>query len=324
MSHHPSEPSPVSTRAILEQTLGELDDHPDGFAYCHCPGAALHTSPTGKRDCRVYYQSGAPTIHCLHSSCTGSVEAANRVLRSALGKLNRGVSSAPVPFVKSSEQVIREREQREAERLAAAARAKLPFILSSFAWPADQIFSDSPERLAGDPSEDWRSILSLFQADDIVWIGDTKESGDVRHAKHFRNAAAWLAAGECPMGPFILPAVLKPGVCSRTKADVERLPFSVFESDKLSKDESGAVFRWLWEEVGLSPLAVVDTGNRSLHLWVVKPDAETLRELRVVLPALGFDGATLRETQPVRLPGCLRPGKNTRQALLYFDQEAAR
>ncbi len=227
------------------------------------------------------------------------------------------------PFAKSSEQVGREREQRASRLLAASARVRLPRLLASSPWSAVQIFSDSPEGVADDPAEDWRLLLSLYRSEDHLWIGDVRESG-VRHANRFQSVARWLEGKACPKGPFILPAILKPGACSRTKTDVAGQPLLVIESDLLDKDESGAVFRWLREEVGLTLRAVVDTGSRSLHAWFVRPDAETLRELRIVLPALGFDGATLRETQPVRLPGCLRPGKNTRQAMLYFDRGVAR
>lgn len=226
-------------------------------------------------------------------------------------------------FVKTAEQLARDYEQREGERLAAFARVQLPHILSSLVWPAAQIFSESPGGVSDDPEEDWRLLLSLFRPDETLWIGDTKESGGVQYAGHFRPAAQWLAEGACPRGPFILPATLKPGVWSRTKADVARLPFLVVESDTLDKDDIGAVFRWLREGIGMALCAVVDTGSRSLHGWFARPDAATLRELRAVLPALACDGAVLRDTQPVRLPGCLRPGKATRQALLYFDREAA-
>ena len=244
--------------------------------------------------------------------------------RGYLLKPSEGSAALSIPVAQSSEQLAREREQRANERLAESARERLPEILAAFPWPAVQMFSDSPDSLAGDPAEDWRLLLNLYRPEDFVWIGDVRESGHERHASRFQPAARWLESDTCPVGPFTLFVVLKPGACSRTKADVASQPFLVAESDKLGKDESGAVFRWLREEVGLTLRAVVDTGNRSLHGWFVRPDAETLRELRIVLPALGFDGATLRETQPVRLPGCLRPGKHTRQALLYFDRGVSR
>ena len=246
----------------------------------------------------------------------------NKTIRSSLGKLATSLQAAPVPFTKSPEQRAREREAREIERLATMARKTLPKILSRYPWPPDQIFSDSPEGVAGDPKEDWRLALSLFQLQETVWIGDKKESGYVRYISHFRRAAEWLEHGECPKGPFVLPAVLKPGSCGRKKRDVARLPFLVVESDTLGKDEMGAVFRWLREAVGMKLVAVVDTARRSLHGWFVRPDAETMRDLKAALEAMGCDRAVLRGTQPVRLPGCQRPGKSAVQALLYLNRGA--
>ena len=310
-------------KSIVEQQLGKIEEQPGGFAVCDCPGASLHTSPTRKHNCRVYYLSGPPTVFCVHTSCAAAIEDANRRLRSVIGKAAWGAFPVGKPLQKTPEQFAREHEQKEAARLAAKGGECLPRILTRFPWPAEQIFSDSPGGVADDPEHDWRLILSLFAPDDLLWIGDTRESGSVRHAPHFRTATEWQTRSECPPGPFILPAALKPLVCSRTKEDIERLPFMVVESDTLQKDEIGAVFRWLRDVVRLPLVAVVDTASRSLHGWFIRPDAETLRDLKAVLPAMQCDGAVLRDTQPVRLPGCQRPGKTERQALLYFNPGAA-
>jgi len=40
--------------------------------FCRCPGEAMHTSRTGRKDCRVSVD-GAPTIFCFHASCIGAV-----------------------------------------------------------------------------------------------------------------------------------------------------------------------------------------------------------------------------------------------------------
>ena len=310
----------TSPQSVLSSHLGELDEHPEGYAYCACPGASLHSSPTGKRDCRVYFQSGAPTIFCLHDSCAGAVEAMNKTIRSSLGKLAASGKATPVRFLKSPAQCAREREQQMIEQLATKARAMLPKILAAYPWPPDQIFTDSPEGVAGDPEEDWRLVLSLFQAEETIWIGDKKESGYVRHISHFLTAAEWQKRGACPTGPFILPAALNPGSCSRKKTDIARLPFLVVESDTLGKSEIGAVFRWMREAVGMKLVAVVDTARWSLHGWFIRPDDQTMRDLEPALKAMGCDGKVLRNSQPVRLPGCLRPGQSAVQALLYLNR----
>ena len=310
--------------AIAQSLLGDILVHPSGL-HCKCPGLSNHSNPTRERDCRVYLDR-VPTIRCLHNSCAGAVAEANHALRSAIGKAESG-RYVPTPvYRKSDEQTLKELEQKEAARLAEKARANLPKILAAYPWPPEQIFSDSPDRLADDPRHDWRLLLSLFRKEENLWIGEKTQSGSRRFAHLFRTAAEWLESERCPAGPFILPATLKPGVHSRTKEDIATLPFLVVESDDLDKESMGAVFRWLREAGGLTLHAVVDTGGKSLHGWFSRPDAKTLRELTAVLPAMQCDGAVLRETQPVRLPGCLRPdskrpGKRMQQALLYFNRE---
>jgi hypothetical protein len=312
-----------NARSLVERQLGELCDHADGHTYCRCPGAALHAKPSGKRDTRVYFAAGSPTIHCLHSSCAANVQAANRALRSALGQLDRGLFTTVDKFVKSPEQIARERDQARATDLANTAKNALPSILHTYPWPAAQIWTDSPAALIDGPAEDWRRLLGLYQPDDYLWIGDKKDSGNKRHKAHFRTAEKWLLTDACPKGPYICPAVFQAGCWSRSKENVAGLPFMVIESDILSKDQIGAVFRWLRETVGLHLRAVVDTGRRSLHGWFDYPDDDTVRDLGTVLPPLQCDGAVLRSNQPCRLPGCFRADTGATQALLYFDRGAA-
>lgn len=68
--------APVPT-SIAEQLLGAIDWIEPLRGYCACPGRALHSTPTHRRDC-VVLLDGAPTVYCFHSSCLGAVEAANR------------------------------------------------------------------------------------------------------------------------------------------------------------------------------------------------------------------------------------------------------
>ena len=52
--------------------------------FCRCPGEAIHTSRTGKKDYRVSV-GGARTFFCFHASCIDAVAEANRRLRQELG-----------------------------------------------------------------------------------------------------------------------------------------------------------------------------------------------------------------------------------------------
>lgn len=72
-------------RAIAAELLG-CEPDPDGYA--ECPGAALHTSRTGRRDFRVALE-GPPTGFCFHSSCAAKVDAFNFELRRRIGQAER-------------------------------------------------------------------------------------------------------------------------------------------------------------------------------------------------------------------------------------------
>ena len=72
-------------RQIAAGIVGTVDWQTEVSGFCRCPGESLHTSPTGKKDCRVNVD-GAPTIYCFHASCAAAVAAANRNLRMAIGQ----------------------------------------------------------------------------------------------------------------------------------------------------------------------------------------------------------------------------------------------
>lgn len=91
--------------------------------------------------------------------------------------------------------------------------------------------------------------------------------------------------------------------------------YLVVESDSLTKDQVGAIFRWLDQAVDLSLRAVVDTAGKSLHGWFEFPTPDALTELKIMLPALGCDSKMFGSSQPCRLPGGLRNGHI--QKLIY-------
>ncbi len=71
-------------RMIAHRLVAPVDWQNEVSGFCRCPGEALHTSRTGRKDCRVSVD-GAPTIFCFHSSCAAAVAEANRRLRRELG-----------------------------------------------------------------------------------------------------------------------------------------------------------------------------------------------------------------------------------------------
>jgi hypothetical protein len=199
-------------------------------------------------------------------------------------------------------------------------RAAMPSILRN-SWDRPEMSAGSPVAPPTDAKEGARALLTLFPAGDVVWVGDHKDSGQPRHAAHFRPAAEWIGRRFCPAGPRICPAAFRPGGFSRCQAAVEARRFLVVESDCLSYGEQGAIFRWLRGHLRLR--AVVDTAGRSLHGWFDAPGPGLLREIKMAFECIwdgrAMDPALFNPAQPCRLPGWPRSDSGAVPRLIYFD-----
>ena len=71
-------------RQIAVSVVGSADWKSEVSGFCKCPGEALHTHRTGKKDCRVCVD-GAPTIYCFHSSCAPAVAEASSQAATGVG-----------------------------------------------------------------------------------------------------------------------------------------------------------------------------------------------------------------------------------------------
>jgi len=82
-----SSPVDHTTREqIAFRLLGELEEAPEkGGYFVRCPGESFHTNRTAEKH-TILYLDTVPTLSCQHQSCSHSVEAFNRVLRSEIGK----------------------------------------------------------------------------------------------------------------------------------------------------------------------------------------------------------------------------------------------
>lgn len=337
-------------QTLAESILGPVEWTGPDTGFATCPGLALHTTHNsarnGKpgRDCRVTL-NGAPTIYCVHQSCRGAVDQANRALRSAIGKASvRTSPSQPAVWRPSADDLRRRQErelaqQEEKRRQEAAARSKAK-ILADFAIDPVELLDASPVPLPNDPLDDWRLHLRLFHPEDVVWMGAAGCSGHPQYADHFRRVVDWLAfpRGQAPFNsPLTCPSTFKPGSYSRSNANVVRRRYLVIESDTLTKPEICAVFQWCRQFMRLR--AIVDTAGKSLHGWFEQPSDTALSQLRDILPALGCDPALFKPAQPCRLPGAVRASANKStpdaslpygwhedrtQTLLYLDLEAIR
>ncbi len=314
---------------IAASLLGDIDWQTEISGFCRCPGEALHTHKTGKKDCRVSVD-GAPTIYCFHSSCAPAVTVANHKLRCAIGQnpwelklpggmilrngdvLQAGGTVLPREIVPARARAEGRDagEQLALETLRAVAERFKPELFETFRWPFAQIISDSPLLVAERDAEDqFRTWLRLWPAHCHVWIGDVFSSGKPEHRTHFRPVAEWYRIGPA-MGNFTCGAAFKPGSYQRSNANCDGTRFLVVESDTLAKDEVGAIFAYLNRRLRFNLHAIIDTAGKSLHGWFDAPrNARIEAQLKAVLTVFGCDPKLFTYSQPVRVPGAWRDGK---------------
>ena len=305
------QPAPKPASEIAESILGPVDWMSPTEGYCDCPGRPRHANKNGRRDCAVYLDQ-VPTLHCVHQSCSAVVEATNKALRNAI------LNGAPVGTRRlTAEEKAQSKQRQDNERIRQRAAKALPQMLVEFAWPYADILAASPVKLEGREADHWRLLLGQFNPDDVVWIGDTFDSGKPAHAAHFKTAREWLAHNAAP-GPYLCPVTFKNTSIARSNDNVVERRFIVVESDTLTRDQVGSVFRWLREACELKLVAIVDTAGKSLHGWF-EFEADLLDDMKLVLPALQCDPKLFTPAQPVRLPGALRGNKY--QKLVYLAKE---
>ena len=279
-----------------------------------CPGEHRHTHETRPGHCLVYPNDGRPRLYCTHQSCNAEIDAANKQLFALHSK-----PMASESYAERRERVKREAAEKQAQAtVALRLKHALPDIVREHSWPHAEIAAHTPTDL---PSEDhWKLLLvALFRDEDVIWCGrDEKDSGP-GHEDRFRPVAEWMSERTCP-GPLVCPHPFRPGSCSRSNDNVVEPRYLIVESDHLSKDEIGAIFRWIEAKIGLRLKAVVDTGSRSLHGWFEYPPPALLDDLKLILPLLGCDGKMFTLSQPCRLPSHANPKTGNMQRLLYYTE----
>jgi hypothetical protein len=327
-------------RSLLSKIVTIVEDEGADSCLCECPGIDLHTSPNNVTDCFASYRPGeVPTISCYHNSCRDAVHTVNQEWRSLIGK-EKIRQSGWSPRTGSTGRVILRRNltapddpsllrRQQMDRVAtvkAKAAAMLPQILEEHHWSVEEMMERSPGKIPGeiDVALEWRRFLSLWRHDDGIWIGEVEDSGEpTKHAFHFKAAEEWARYVGPPTDCNFTSAVsFLPGTFARNQASVKRVPFLVVEGDRLAEDPKenearcGAIIRWLSRRLELK--MVVRTGGRSLHGWFTHPGAEAIARLKPILLGLGMDERLSTVSQPCRLPGRPRSGKDTFQRICWF------
>lgn len=200
----------------------------------------------------------------------------------------------------------------------------------------------SPMRLPDEPDTNATLFLStLYQPDDLIWIGDRLQAGIRGETIRTRNE--WIAyyRNGGTKSPHIilnplngLPAPKKNGDGTTLRGDVNVLSYRycLIEFDTLSRMDQ---IRF-WSGVEMPIVALVDSGNKSIHAMI---DIQKLAKIenaerwqarikgdlyeRLLVP-LGVDGACSNPARLSRLPGYYRAEKKTWQRLLWLAPEGRR
>jgi hypothetical protein len=275
--------------------------------------------------------------HCF--GCGASVDVIGLIqkldgigFREACGKLGARTSTdASARNPKTRPTTVDNHQQESAlRRRANEAREG---ILSSFAWDLVDIWEESPTRFAHavDERESRIFLATLFEPDDVVWIGSIYDSARTSSERHFRTVGEWLAADRLG-GTRTCPATFRAGERFRRNDRTLATPYIVIEADKaigktpeseeekdLNRAANAALIRWCREGLGMQLEAIVDTGHKSLHAWFKRPSQRCIEELTEIAPVLGMDTLLAMPTQPVRLPGFKHEKSQRKSRLLWLS-----
>jgi hypothetical protein len=270
----------------------------------HCPFESLHTSHDGRSSCRLWYDE-YPHLHCLHVHCSEALQEQNTWLR----LLILGTTEFPTASTNIQAKVGNSAGSADFAYAHEVTR-NLPKLIDQFrpsTWPLESIEMGVPTFLRR---------LNVFKPDDLIWIGTEKSSGRPMHAAHFRTLKQWTASPPPLTWSFTTGAAFLPSCFCRSRANVAALRGMILESDSLSPPETFAMARWVEDEFSLTLLAVVSSGNKSLHNYYRHPGQPWLDRYWPALVAAGFDKRTLSPSQPIRLANQVRADNGATQSLL--------
>lgn len=230
------------------------------------------------------------------------------------------------------------RKKDEQAKLAAYQKQTLHQKLQPYHssdWRAD-LYHSSPI-WTETPEESAQAFLNtLFPPDSILWMGEPYDTGREKHRENFRTTREWIKAASLPSR--IAAGTFRPGSFSRSKDNLADSSFLIIESDDLighkpsnagerneNKALSYALAGYCQHELGLHLRAVIDTGNKSLHLWFDRPPPKALEAVRTLAPGLRIDTGLFDScsTAPLRMPGCIHEKTKLPATLLYLDHTAS-
>lgn len=288
----------------------------------------------------------AGSVIDLHSEEAGHDLRSYEAIKATANAVNVQLAQTPIPSLAERREWARTRREAESQALALSKakedqrkltrhqRETLSQKLSPYLstdWRAD-LWHRSPI-WAETPEESSSAFVShLFPPDAVLWMGEPYDTGKERHRENFKTCREWLALDSLPSR--IASGHFRPGSISRSKENLLTPSFVIIESDDLighkptnageraqNRALSYALAGYCQQELGLHLRAVIDTGNKSLHLWFDRPPPKALAAVRTLAPGLRIDTGLLEScaTAPLRMPGCLHEKTHLPATLLYLD-----
>jgi hypothetical protein len=250
-------------------------------------------------------------------------------------------------------EIINRDEKKEKEKKAALAGYELvQSILDSAQgiYPTEQdIINMSPfpigkGKIESKPFTQSILQLELYPSDELVWIGEVETANN---PANIRTASEWIEQmrllERSPMtqedrdmwvfpGHFIAPCTFNTRDGSKTKENMKERLFAVAEADNLNRNEQLLVIKYMIENKKFPVSYVINSGSKSYHIGL---KTKTVSEFDIAylsginnsaksssgkkLGGMGFDPASLRPTQAVRLAGPNHPKTGKAQQLIYID-----
>jgi hypothetical protein len=269
------------------------------LAWVQCPGAELHTSPNGRKDCRVTINDGkVPTVFCCHNSCRAAVEEMNYDMRSAIGKLKsskatgnhvrRGLAPSPsgINSQHASKKPVIDKQAKEVP----LAPLELP-----------QPLADGQALHFATCFRDNELAAVVFGAGEFGKVMSKGVTITPQPLEDDHNNGTYVRVN--PMKPD-----------GAGDADVTAWRHCLIECDKASLE-----LQWAAIVASRLPVSVVVySGGRSVHAWV-RVDASTAEEYRErartaaqameAFEGIKVDRATLNPSRLARLAGRMRGDK---------------
>jgi hypothetical protein len=232
----------------------------------------------------------------------------NRVLRAEVATL----PGEPTKVVRRE----RGRQNREVRNVAQDILSRLDYIYEHY-WHVELLATQL------DAYRSQQEFYQLHNDTDVIWIGEVYHSGIPYGEGHFRPVGDWRRIA-VPWHFTCTGVFASPQNVYRTKSEVVGQNYCCLEFDRLDPDplqnqlKSIALFFYLEEVFGLEGRIAINSGNKSIHFWVLNNPEIFTDDFRLLLKRLGGDPAGLRPYHPVRFPGVWRRETNRLQGAILL------